>query len=61
MNTFEATCSSATQHTTSYEAVMLHPSRGRREANPSSDEGAPSDVTIHSGTEGIKCGKKWRM
>jgi hypothetical protein len=31
-STFKEPCSNATQHTTSYKAVVLHPAQGRREA-----------------------------
>jgi hypothetical protein len=47
-----------TQNATSYYGVMLHPAQGSREVTSSNGEGAPSDVAIHSGWEGIKGGKK---
>jgi hypothetical protein len=31
----------------SYEAVMLHPAQGSREATPSSDKEASSDIAAH--------------
>jgi hypothetical protein len=54
------TCDITTQHTSSYEVVMLHPDQGSREAAPSSDKGAPSNITIHNDKEGNKGGKKRR-
>jgi hypothetical protein len=48
----------ATQHATSYEAVVLCHAQGSREVTLSSGEGALSDVTIHRGREGVKGGKK---
>jgi hypothetical protein len=57
-NTVEAPQSNATQHTTSYEVVVLHPTQGSREPTLSSGEGAPSDIAIHSGREGIKASRK---
>jgi hypothetical protein len=40
--------------TTSYDAVMLRPASGSREATPSSDRETPSDITAHSTQEGGK-------
>jgi hypothetical protein len=37
---------------------MLRLAQGSREAALSSGEGAPSDIAIHSGREGIKGGKR---
>jgi hypothetical protein len=36
-----------TQCTTSYEAVMLHPTQGSREVTLSHDKEVSSDVTAH--------------
>jgi hypothetical protein len=47
MNMFEEQCSIATQHTASYEAVMLCPAQGCREVSSRSDKEARSDVTAH--------------
>jgi hypothetical protein len=57
-NTFKVSRSIATQHTTNYETVMLHPAHGSKEVTSSSSDGAPSDVAIHNSREGIKGGKK---
>jgi hypothetical protein len=57
-NTFKVSRSIATQHTTIYETVMLHPAHGSKEVTSSSSDGAPSDVAIHNSREGIKGGKK---
>jgi hypothetical protein len=48
----------ATQHAISYEAFIPRPTQRSREAIPSSGEGVPSDVTTHSGREGVRSGKK---
>jgi hypothetical protein len=57
-NTFDAPPNIATQHATSYEAVVPFPTQRRREVIPSSDEGASSNVTTHNSKEGIKGDKK---
>jgi hypothetical protein len=57
-NTFKAPHSIFTQHTTSYDVVMVLPAQGSKEATPSSSEGASSDVTIHIGREGGKRRRK---
>jgi hypothetical protein len=50
----------ATQRTTSYEEVMLHPTQGSREVTLSSDKEASSDVAVHCAREGVKGGNKRR-
>jgi hypothetical protein len=55
---FEEPRGIATQHTTSYEVVILHPAQGSREATPSNDKEAPSDVSAHCAQEGVKGGNK---
>jgi hypothetical protein len=57
-NTFEAPHDIATQHTTSYEAVVPRPTQRSREVTSSSSEGETSDMATHSGREGVKGGKK---
>jgi hypothetical protein len=37
---------------------VLHPTQGNKEPTLSSGEGAPSDIAIHNGREGIKGGRK---
>jgi hypothetical protein len=44
---FEELRGIATQRTTSYDAVMLRPAQGSREATLSGDMEAPSDITAH--------------
>jgi precorrin-6B methylase 1 len=51
-------CDITTQHTTSYEVVMLHPTQGTKEVIPSSDRETPSDIAAHSTQEGVKGSKK---
>jgi hypothetical protein len=48
----------ATQHTTSSEAVMLHPAEASRKATPSSDKEVPSDITAHCAQVAAKGGNK---
>jgi hypothetical protein len=55
---FEEPCDIATQHTTSYEVVILCPAQGSREATPNNDKEAPSDVAAHCAQEGVKGGNK---
>jgi hypothetical protein len=57
-NTFGALRSITTQHATSYETVVLCQAQVSGEVTLSSGEGAPSNVSIHSGREGDKGGKK---
>jgi hypothetical protein len=56
--TFEEPCDVATQCTMSYEAIMLCPAQGSREATPSSDKETPSVVVTHCTQEGVKGGGK---
>jgi hypothetical protein len=44
--------------TTSYDAVMLCPTQGSKEATPRSDREMPSDIAAHVTQEGIKGSKK---
>jgi hypothetical protein len=53
-STFEEPHGIATQRTTSYEATMLCPALGSREATPSNDKLVSSDVTTHYAQEGVK-------
>jgi hypothetical protein len=45
--TFEELRGIATHRTTSCEVAMFHPALGSREATPSSDKEASSDVAAH--------------
>jgi hypothetical protein len=47
-------CGIATQRTSSYESVMLHPTKGSRDATPCSDKEVPPNVATHYTREGIK-------
>jgi hypothetical protein len=48
----------ATQHATSFESIMLRPTRGSREASPSSDKEAPSNLAVQYTQAGVKGGGK---
>jgi hypothetical protein len=48
----------ANLHTTSYEAIMLHPTQASREVTPSSDKEAPSNIAAHCSQEGVKGSNK---
>jgi hypothetical protein len=56
--TAEELCSVATEYDTSNEAAKLCPTLGSREATPSSDKEAPSDVVTHNTKKGAKGRKK---
>jgi hypothetical protein len=56
--TAEELCSVTTEYDTSNEAAKLCPTLGSREATPSSDKEAPSDIVTHNTKEGAKGRKK---
>jgi hypothetical protein len=58
MNTFDEPCSSATQRTASYEAVMLRPDQGIREVTPSIDRETSSDIAAHNTRRSSKVAKR---
>jgi hypothetical protein len=47
-----------TQHTTSFETVMPRPAPASREATPSSNKEASSDIAAHCAQEGVKGSNK---
>jgi precorrin-6B methylase 1 len=56
---FEQPCGITTQHTTNYEAIIHLPTQMSREAIPSSDKEAPSDIAAYYSQNGIKGSNKW--
>jgi hypothetical protein len=53
-STFKEPCDITTQRSTNYEAIMLSPMQGSREATPSNNKEAPSDIATHYAEEGVK-------